>query len=58
MANPRPEVEPAYKQRPEPKRRMRWSEMTSEQQINFALCGDPDDDDTYDPDDDEEINND
>jgi hypothetical protein len=26
---------------------MRISEMTPRQQINFALCGDPNDDDTY-----------
>lgn len=25
----------------------RFSELTPEQQINFACCGDPDDDDTY-----------
>jgi hypothetical protein len=25
----------------------RWSELTPEQQINLACCGDPDDDDTY-----------
>jgi hypothetical protein len=26
---------------------IRWSELTPEQQINLACCGDPDDDDTY-----------
>jgi hypothetical protein len=33
---------------------MRFSEMTPLQQINLALCGDPDDDDTYIMDDDED----
>lgn len=26
---------------------MRFSAMTPQQQINYALCGDPDDDDSY-----------
>jgi hypothetical protein len=26
---------------------MRFSQLTPQQQINLALCGDPDDDDTY-----------
>jgi hypothetical protein len=32
----------------------RWSELTAQQQINLACCGDPDDDDTYIDDDDDE----